>query len=58
MRFKRKSDGATSTIIPQDGSLYVMRPPTNQLFKHSLPASKKNTGTRLSITFRNMHVHT
>jgi len=49
----------TTTIFPLPGSLYVMRFPTNQNFKHSIPVQRKKDGRarpRLSVTFRSMRI--
>lgn len=61
MLFQSKTRGASgrkpvTTIVPEDGSLYVMRHPTNKNFKHSVPKARKSETpkSRVSLTFRAM----
>jgi len=37
----------------QNGSLLIMNPPTQELWEHSIP-KRKNAGTRINLTFRNV----
>ena len=36
-----------------DGSLYVMNPPTNDRWTHSIPIDERAKKPRISLTFRN-----
>lgn len=42
----------SKTLKLESGSLLVMKPPTNQKYKHSLPKRKNITKPRISLTFR------
>jgi len=49
--FQRK--GFQSVTLPlEHGSLYVMNPPTNQMWKHSIPYESDVKEPRISLTFR------
>lgn len=42
------------SLLLKNGSLLVMKPPTNQYWYHSIPKEINITGRRISLTFRNM----
>ncbi len=42
-------------IRPNNGSLYIMRYPTNSFWKHSIPKEKAINKPRISLTFRYIH---
>jgi alpha-ketoglutarate-dependent dioxygenase alkB family protein 2 len=43
-------------LVLKDGLLLLMRPPTNQLWYHGLPARRKCTAPRINLTFRSILV--
>jgi alkylated DNA repair dioxygenase AlkB len=52
--FKHKQTKQTVPIILEHGSLLVMKDDTQTSWLHSLPKSKKVTGARINLTFRNI----
>jgi alkylated DNA repair dioxygenase AlkB len=55
IRFSRRVRGVERMVdiaLPQ-GSVYVMNPPTNDLFTHSIKVEPDVTSPRYSLTFRN-----
>ena len=53
MVFKRPKY-ADQRVELKNNSLLVMRPPTNRLWTHGIPAEKEKPGVRLNLTFRRM----
>jgi alkylated DNA repair dioxygenase AlkB len=47
-RFKKEH-----SVELKDGSLYIMNPPTNDMWSHSIPEDLSITEPRMSFTFRN-----
>ncbi|GAB5363870.1 hypothetical protein AAMO2058_000920500 [Amorphochlora amoebiformis] len=45
------------TIHLPHGSIFVIGPKTNKLWKHSIPKVKKEVGVRVSLTIRNIATH-
>lgn len=52
--FRHKKSKETISFILEHGSLLVMKDTTQTHWLHSLPKSKKITGPRVNLTFRNM----
>lgn len=51
-------NGFQSVTLPvTHGSLYVMNPPTNKMWKHSIPAEPGVLEPRISLTFRKIKIH-
>ncbi len=50
--FKHKQTKQTVSIVPEPGSLLVMKDATQTNWLHSLPKSKKITRPRINLTFR------
>ena len=44
------------SITPQPGSVYIMQPGCQELFKHRILSDRKISGTRFSLSFRCMKV--
>lgn len=53
MRQKGRS-GDNKKILLQDGSLLLMKPPTQEFWEHSIPKRSGITETRINLTFRNV----
>jgi alpha-ketoglutarate-dependent dioxygenase alkB family protein 2 len=53
--FQNKKTGVTDLKVNlEGGSVIVMNYPTNTFWKHSIPKTSKNVGTRISLTYRKM----
>jgi len=50
--FKNRADKSTISLFLENGSLLIMRAPTQEFWQHSLLKTKKNTGLRINLTFR------
>ena len=53
-RFKHKRTNDKVSILLENGSLLVMKGPTQRHWLHGLPKSKKITTPRINLTFRTM----
>lgn len=53
-RFKHKRTDDKISILLENGSLIVMRGPTQRHWLHSVPKSRKITTPRINLTFRTM----
>jgi len=42
------------TVKLESGSLFIMHPPTNEFYKHTLPRAPLVKDCRISLTFRKM----
>lgn len=52
-RFKHKLEPLQTELLLENGSLLLMGGETQKFWKHQLPVSRKVTGTRINLTFRN-----
>jgi len=52
--FKHKSTKQTVSVILEDGSLLLMKAPTQTYWLHSLPKTRKVNTSRINLTFRTM----
>lgn len=50
--FRHKTDTDKTSLFLKNGSLLVMRPPTQEFWKHSLLKTRSNIGPRINLTFR------
>ncbi|NMH27870.1 alpha-ketoglutarate-dependent dioxygenase AlkB family protein [Flavobacterium silvaticum] len=50
--FRHKTSKETVSLHLQNGSLLLMKPPTQQFWHHSLPKTKKVVEPRINLTFR------
>jgi len=53
MRYKGKS-GDNKKIFLEDGSLLLMKPPTQEFWEHCIPKRSGLENTRINLTFRNV----
>lgn len=53
-KYKTRPDLKTLTVRLKKGTLFVMNPPTNDYWYHSLPIRKSAHGPRINLTFRVM----
>lgn len=58
MKHLTKKDIARVDIPLFDGSLLVMRGPTQKFWQHRIPKTQKPVGARVNLTFRQIHIHT
>ncbi|MCZ4407574.1 alpha-ketoglutarate-dependent dioxygenase AlkB [Cryomorphaceae bacterium 1068] len=54
--FKHRRSKDTSSVFLNDGSLLLMKPPTQEHWLHTLRKSKKVTEGRINLTFRKMRI--
>ncbi len=52
LQFRHRNGEDRFTITPTDGSLLIMEGPTQHYWRHGINKSKKVTGQRISLTFR------
>ncbi len=52
-RFKHKREPLQTELLLENGSLLLMGGETQKFWKHQLPVSRKVTGARINLTFRN-----
>ncbi|MDT0648082.1 alpha-ketoglutarate-dependent dioxygenase AlkB [Zunongwangia sp. F260] len=50
--FKHKTENQKHKLILKHGSLLIMRGSTQHFWKHQLPKSRKDIGSRINLTFR------
>jgi len=55
-KFKHKQTKQTISLVLEHGSLLIMKGDTQTNSLHSLPKSKKITGSRINLTFRTMSI--
>ena len=53
--FKHKQTKQTVSLVPEHGSLLIMKDATQRNWLHSLPKSKNITEPRINLTFRTIH---
>lgn len=52
--FKHKITQEKVSVLLENGSLLLMKAPTQNFWLHQLPVSKKTTGIRINLTFRSI----
>jgi len=52
--FKHKKTKETVKFLLENGSLLLMKPPTQDYWLHALPKSRKITSKRINLTFRSL----
>uniref|UniRef100_A0A915HLM9 Fe2OG dioxygenase domain-containing protein n=1 Tax=Romanomermis culicivorax TaxID=13658 RepID=A0A915HLM9_ROMCU len=64
LRYSKKRDTNDDQVLKltlENGSLLIMKPPTNNFWYHSIPKRKKitsTTGPRINFTFRKILIKT
>jgi alkylated DNA repair dioxygenase AlkB len=53
--FRHKEDKTTIPLYLEDGSVLIMRSPTQQFWQHALLKTKTVSMPRINLTFRKIH---